>query len=138
MSSPFTEKFIADLQDLEEKFRAILKKDGLGDRLNEHFILENGEVKEVDLAKWAYWLECHPKERIIKQQYTWHGYFVSTVFLGLNHNYGGGPPLIFETMVLDTRFEYQWRGSTLDQAKAHHEKVYRIAQIHPFFLRWFA
>ena len=27
------------------------------------------------------------------------GKWVSTVWLGLNHNYGEGPPLIFETMV---------------------------------------
>src|SRR4051794_15289386 len=26
-------------------------------------------------------------------------YFVSTVWLGLDHNFWGGPPLIFETMV---------------------------------------
>lgn len=29
----------------------------------------------------------------------WWGGWVSTVWLGLNHNYGGGKPLIFETMV---------------------------------------
>lgn len=27
------------------------------------------------------------------------GYTVSTVWLGLDHNYGGGEPLIFETMI---------------------------------------
>jgi hypothetical protein len=27
------------------------------------------------------------------------GYEISTVFLGLDHSFGGGPPLIFETMV---------------------------------------
>jgi hypothetical protein len=26
-------------------------------------------------------------------------YYISTVWLGLNHNWGDGPPLIFETMV---------------------------------------
>ena len=30
---------------------------------------------------------------------------VSTVFLGLNHQYGGGPPLIFETMIFGTRLK---------------------------------
>jgi hypothetical protein len=32
-----------------------------------------------------------------------NGYRVSTVHLGLNHNFGKGPPLIFETMIFDER-----------------------------------
>lgn len=31
-------------------------------------------------------------------------YWVSTTFLGLDHQYGDGPPLLFETMV----FEHDW------------------------------
>ena len=34
-----------------------------------------------------------------------NGRWVSTVWLGLNHNYGDGPPLIFETMVFSSRDE---------------------------------
>ncbi len=33
---------------------------------------------------------------------------ISTVFLGLDHSFGGGPPLIYETMVF-------WDGSEMDQ-----------------------
>ncbi len=49
---------------------------------------------------------------------------VSTVFLGLNHQYGDGPPLIFETMVFGGPFD-QWqdRCSTWDEAEAMHEKT---------------
>lgn len=53
-------------------------------------------------------------------------YFVSTVWLGLDHNWGEGPPLIFETMVF-------WRGqhsdlymdrySTEEQAKNGHARA---------------
>jgi hypothetical protein len=39
------------------------------------------------------------KERIVKQQTLWWGGWISTVWLGLNHRFGLGPPLIFETMV---------------------------------------
>ena len=28
-------------------------------------------------------------------------YLISTIWLGLNHNFFGGPPLIFETMIFD-------------------------------------
>lgn len=34
-----------------------------------------------------------------------NGNSVSTVFLGLNHQYGDGPPLIFETMVFGGKYD---------------------------------
>jgi hypothetical protein len=52
--------------------------------------------------------------------------WVSTVWLGLNHNYGDGPPLIFETMVFPTGSyseEYCQRYSTKEQAKEGHDRV---------------
>lgn len=53
---------------------------------------------------------------------------VSTVFLGLDHNFTGkGPPLLFETMVFGGRLDgdYQ-RTSTWDEAvKAHEAAVAR-------------
>jgi hypothetical protein len=37
--------------------------------------------------------------RIVRQDTLPNGYFVSTVWLGLDHGWGKGLPLIFETMV---------------------------------------
>ena len=51
---------------------------------------------------------------------------VSTVWLGLNHNfYPDGPPLIFETMVFGPgRYDdYQRRYTTREQAKIGHEET---------------
>jgi len=50
---------------------------------------------------------------------------VSTVWLGLNHAFGPGPPLIFETMVfgLDDGEELMFRYSTLEEAEAGHLRV---------------
>lgn len=43
---------------------------------------------------------------------------VSTVFLGLDHSFGGGPPLLFETMVFGGgRDQEMRRYSTWDQAE---------------------
>jgi hypothetical protein len=58
-------------------------------------------------------------------------YCVSTVHLGLNHQFGEGPPLIFETMVFGadgneiTSFMdlYCDRYSTEAEARAGHERV---------------
>lgn len=47
---------------------------------------------------------------------------VSTVWLGMNHNWGPGPPLIFETLVFpacDDGYHY----ATLEQALNGHETM---------------
>ena len=67
--------------------------------VNRHYILINKKVIEVSSELWAEWLENAGKERIVKQQTLKNGNFVSTVFLGLDHNFGIGKPLLFETMV---------------------------------------
>lgn len=46
---------------------------------------------------------------------------VSTVFLGLDHGYGDGPPLIFETMIFGGDHDgEQWRYSTWQEAEEGH------------------
>ena len=46
---------------------------------------------------------------------------VSTVFLGINHNHFGGPPLLFETMVFGGPLnDEQQRYSTWAEAEAGH------------------
>jgi len=64
-----------------------------------HYILKDKKVIVVDLMTWADWVEKEKGSRIVKQETLPNGKWVSTVFLGLNHNYGEGLPLLFETMV---------------------------------------
>ena len=44
------------------------------------------------------------------------------VFLGLDHSFGSGPPLLFETMIFPTgdNDEYQTRAETREQALEQH------------------
>ena len=50
--------------------------------------------------------------------------FVSTVFLGVNHAFLPGPPMIFETMIFEgDRAGDLWRYSTWDEAEAGHRRV---------------
>ena len=52
------------------------------------------------------------------------GVEVSTVFLGLDHSWGEGPMLLFETMTFKNRHgTMQDRYSTWDEAVAGHERV---------------
>jgi len=68
-----------------------------------HYILNNqGEPEpEDDILRWGAWFEYD--ERRITRQQRWQAHngahFVSTVFLGLDHNWSDGPPILWETMV---------------------------------------
>lgn len=65
------------------------------------YILDaNGEpVPCTDLLEWARWFETSHEERIIRRDMT-PFHIVSTVFLGLDHNWRTGElPVLFETMV---------------------------------------
>ena len=47
-------------------------------------------VPEPDVLKWGRWFEYHRDDRIVKQE-TVNGKYVSTVFLGMDHQWGGRP-----------------------------------------------
>lgn len=54
---------------------------------------------------------------------------VSTVFLGIDHNWGGGPPLLFETMIFGGKHdEYQERYSTRAEAIAGHARALEMVK----------
>ncbi len=59
---------------------------------------------------------------------------VSTVFLGLDHQYGNGPPLLFETMAFEGDIGGSEvtceRCSTWDQALQQHEAVVESLKSH--------
>jgi hypothetical protein len=70
--------------------------------------------------------------------------YVSTVWLGLNHNFGGGTPIIFETMVFTLRdepyvmpsgTEFWWEGvdqyryHTLAEATEGHAKILEMVRV---------
>ena len=91
--------------------------------MSDHYILDGHEVvKADDLMSWAKWLETSRDECRVAS--TGIGDVrVSTVFLGLDHQYGDGPPLLFETMVFAPNECYCERCSTWEQAEAEHEKA---------------
>ena len=56
------------------------------------------------------------------------GIKVSTVFLTTNHNYGEGPPLIFETMIFGGEHsDEQWRYTTEAEALEGHKTAMALA-----------
>jgi len=92
-----------------------------------HYILESKQAIPTDALTWARWFEANRETRIVKQGTLPNGLFVSTVFLGLNHRFGPGPPLLFETMVFPREGEYDELGtdrySTWVEAEEGHAKM---------------
>lgn len=89
--------------------------------MSEHWILVGKKVKPVGLMEWAEWYET--AERHVGNDKIGE-VFVSTVFLGIDHSFGGGKPLLFETMIFGgKRNEYQERCSTYNEAVEMHKKA---------------
>ena len=94
--------------------------------MSRHYILdENRNAVEVeDCLDWARWLEEADELRRVGDDAA-AGSRVSTVFLGLNHQWcEGGRPLIFETMVFGGPLDgEQQRYSTWQEAEAGHKAM---------------
>ena len=82
---------------------------------------KNHELIEADLITWAEFFES--KDRIVAQENVGE-VRVSTVFLGIDHNFGEGEPLLFETMIFGgERDEEQYRYATWDEAEKNHKTI---------------
>lgn len=88
--------------------------------MSDYFKLEGKEpVQVTDCLEWARWFENFDGRVVARDDL--HDAVVSTVFLGLNHQFGDGPPLIFETLVFGGPIDGQMsRYSTWDEAAAGH------------------
>lgn len=90
------------------------------------YILEGKiPVEETDLITWAKWMEKGNK--VVKQTDLRKNVRVSTVFLGIDHAYLNGPPMLFETMIFGGEHdEYCERYSTWEQAEKGHEEAINL------------
>lgn len=77
-------------------------------------------------AQWSVWRM--EKDRRLVGREERNGITVSTVFLGLDHSYGDGSPLLFETMIFGGEHdEWQDRCSTWAEAEAMHKRACALA-----------
>jgi hypothetical protein len=95
--------------------------------MSDHYILNDDHtVTPTDLMTWAAEFEKRDNRRVDRTELP-DGTVISTVFLGLDHSYGEGPPLLFETMIFPswTNYEEEYceRYSTWDEAVAGHERA---------------
>ena len=89
---------------------------------------ENGNpVFEPDLIKWAKWIES--EKRTVANE-TVGDSKISTVFLGIDHAFDGGPPVLWETMVFGGELDqHQERcGGSQPQAQKMHNRMVQMVK----------
>ncbi len=92
--------------------------------MSKYYLNEDKTYRPAELMEWAEQFE-HMDRHVGNDMI--EGKHVSTVWLGLDHGFMGGEPLVFETMVFsehEPRTDiYLDRYSTWDEAVAGHQKA---------------
>lgn len=73
-----------------------------GSAMTERGVYFDRHGEPVTSEEWARMMEEDAVRRVAETTHP-DGKWVSTVYLGLDHNFGFGPPLIFETMVFPSQ-----------------------------------
>jgi len=92
------------------------------DSLGLYILRGHTPVPCKDLHAWAEWFES--ADRLVAREALSADVEVSTVFIALDHSFGRGPPLVFETMIFGGPLDgYTDRYSTWNQAEAGHRRA---------------
>jgi hypothetical protein len=95
--------------------------------VNQYYIL-NGQtpIPCIDVSTFSRWFENADRQVCVD---IIDGVRVSTVFLGLDHRWSEGPPLLFETMIFGGEHDqYQNRYSTWAEAVEGHAKALALVK----------
>lgn len=99
--------------------------------MSDRFILnEAGEpIPCENLHEWGRWFET--ENRIVARD-VFLDCRVSTVFLGLDHSFGKGPPILWETMVFggEMNQEQDRCSGSREQAEAMHKRMVEKVRSH--------
>ena len=98
--------------------------------MTDKYILRDGNVvPEPNALAWAKWFEDSRNERQIAKD-SIGAALVSTVFLGLDHSFGGATPILWETMIFGGPHDgHQERYATRDEALAGHQKAVEMCEM---------
>lgn len=84
----------------------------------------------LDLFEWARIMESEVNRHVALTLVD--DVKISTIWLGLDHSFGHGPPLIFETMIFGMEdeeiLEYQWRYPSEIAALAGHDQAVALVK----------
>jgi hypothetical protein len=108
--------------------------------MSNYYKLDGKKIVQCEsMLEWSMYFEtaCTTGMRHVALDMVW-GMRVSTVFLGIDHNfYDDGPPVLFETMVFvgrSGRDEDMRRYCTWDEAEAGHKEIVANIKRHAWSL----
>ena len=82
---------------------------------------ENNKPIRSTIVDCGEWLEENPERKVVRQE-TIGDIFVSTVFLGLDHAWNSGIPVLWETMIFGGEHDqYQERYTSYEDALKGHQ-----------------
>lgn len=94
----------------------------------QYILKDRKPIEEPDGMKWAEWFSNNTEDRIVAQT-TLDKAQVSTVFLGLDHAFGGPKPVLFETMVFGGEHDQlMYRYHTWEEAEKGHEEAVNLVK----------
>lgn len=93
-----------------------------------YILVDREPVATEDMSSWAAGMSIDRRRVALTE--LGGGVEVSTVFLGIDHGFRPGPPVLFESMVfgLDDGEQDCWRYATWAAAEAGHEQI--VAALH--------
>lgn len=104
---------------------------------------DNHQPQPCTMMQWAAGYEERTKRGVKSSRHVdltvfKNGTRVSTVFLGMDHGWGDGEPVLFETMIFDGPHDgYMERYYTWDEAIQGHQRAVKLAKPNVFALLWF-
>ena len=101
--------------------------------MNDKYILDEkgNTIPEPDLLKWASWFEENRDKKRVKADNIGKAR-ISTVFLGIDHSFGEGKPILWETMIFGGEHDdYQKRYTSREEALEGHQKALDLVKETP-------
>ncbi len=90
--------------------------------MSEFSILKGKKIVPASMTEWSQWHSKIENRQVASDQI--EDVRISTVCLGMNHSFGTGPPLWFETMIFGgDHDQYTDRYETYEEAEEGHKKA---------------
>lgn len=94
-------------------------------RTGQYILKDREPVQCEDMHEWGAWISKPENKRVLRTDIG--DVFVSTVFLGIDHAFGEGAPVLFETMIFGGEHDqYQERYCTWDEAEKGHQEAVNL------------
>lgn len=93
-----------------------------------YYVLDkNGVPRAVNAAEWGKFFNDIGNRRVAL--YKVGRVEVSTVFLGVDHGFGGGPPVLFETLISGGKHDGEiTRYCTIEAARKGHDEAVKMVK----------